>query len=264
MIVAGIDAGSRALKIALVDGAGGKLLATALVDQAIAQCRLAQELLNATLAERGLARSDVGRIIATGYGRNLIDFADGTITEITCHARGVRQACPSVRTIVEIGGQDSKVIRLGAGGQVEDFAMNDRCAAGTGRFLELVGARLDTDLSRLGEMALGSRCTAAISSMCAVFAETEIIGLLASGTATADIAAGVQSAIARRMVALAGRKAVAPVVFTGGVALVQGMDRALARAFGQPVSVAPMPQMTGAIGAALLGREQLSAPRGRA
>jgi predicted CoA-substrate-specific enzyme activase len=263
MIVAGIDAGSRALKIALVDRDTGELVASATVDQTIAQCQLAQQVLDATLAKHGHTRGDIVRTIATGYGRNLITFADGTITEITCHARGVRQVFPSVRTIVEIGGQDSKVIRLGPNGHVEDFAMNDRCAAGTGRFLELVGDRLNTKLLQLGEMALHSQGTTAISSMCAVFAETEIIGLLASGTPTPDIAAGVQNAIARRMAALAGRKVVAPVVFTGGVALVPGMDQALGQALGERVTVAPTPQMTGALGAALLGREQLNGSPGR-
>ncbi|HRR83015.1 MAG TPA: acyl-CoA dehydratase activase, partial [Planctomycetota bacterium] len=137
-------------------------------------------------------------------------------------------------------------------GRVLRFQMNDRCAAGTGRFLEMVAARLGVGLDTLGDMALRSSRPAPISSMCVVFAETEIIGLLAAHARPEDIVAGVQTAIVKRVVAMAGRKLAPPVVFTGGVALIPGMDRALEAALGQPVSVAPSPQMTGALGAALL------------
>jgi predicted CoA-substrate-specific enzyme activase len=135
---------------------------------------------------------------------------------------------------------------------VHDFIMNDRCAAGTGRFLEVVATRLGVRLAGLGEMAGRSRNPAVISSMCVVFAETEIIGLLAGGGAPADIARGVQKAIAARIVGLAGRQISSPIVFTGGVAMVPGMAAALEEALEQPVTVAPSPQMTGALGAALL------------
>jgi predicted CoA-substrate-specific enzyme activase len=155
-------------------------------------------------------------------------------------------------TIIEIGGQDSKLIRMDAKGAVRDFAMNDRCAAGTGRFLEIVAGRLDLSLSKLGEVAARSRKPAAISSMCAVFAETEIVGLLASGVPPEDIIAGVQLSIAKRVVAMAGRSVEEPVVFTGGVALVPGMADALRQALQKPVSIAPHPQFTGALGAAIL------------
>jgi predicted CoA-substrate-specific enzyme activase len=164
----------------------------------------------------------------------------------------VRQLVPDAMTVIDIGGQDSKLMRLDGNGKVRDFAMNDRCAAGTGRFLEVVAGRLGVGLESLGRMAAKSGNPAAISSMCVVFAETEIIGLLASGTACEDIVAGVQAAIANRIIAMAGRNIDLPIIFTGGVALIPGMDTALESALGQTVTVSPDPQMTGALGAAIL------------
>jgi len=147
---------------------------------------------------------------------------------------------------------------LDSDGKVRDFAMNDRCAAGTGRFLEVVAERLGVKIESLGKMAAKSRRPAAISSMCVVFAETEIIGLLACGAAGEDIVAGVQAAIASRIITMAGRNINPPIIFTGGVALVSGMDTALQSALGQSVTVSPDPQMTGALGAAILASDQLN------
>jgi predicted CoA-substrate-specific enzyme activase len=254
MIYAGIDAGSRAIKVALIDANGSEIVAKAQADQGIEQDKLACELFERTLAEGGIGRSDVRRIVATGYGRNAIHIADTTITEITCHAVGVRHLVPEARTIIDIGGQDSKLVRLDGNGKVRDFAMNDRCAAGTGRFLEVVAERLGIPVGKLGAMASQSNSPAPISSMCVVFAETEIIGLLACGRAGEDIVAGVQNAIAARIVAMAGRNVEPPVLFTGGVARISGMEMALRTALGQPVAISPEPQMTGALGAALLAR----------
>jgi len=256
MIHAGIDAGSRAIKVVLIDGDGSQIVARGQADQGVEQDKLACALFENVLAEGGVRRSDVGRIVATGYGRNAVHVADTTVTEITCHAVGVRQLVPDVQTIIDIGGQDSKLVRLDTSGKVRDFAMNDRCAAGTGRFLEVVAERLGVPLGDLGTMASKSRDPAAISSMCVVFAETEIVGLLASGRSREDIVAGVQASIASRIVAMAGRSVEQPVIFTGGVARISGMDGALARALDRPVAVSPEPQMTGALGAALLARRQ--------
>ncbi len=252
MICAGIDAGSRAIKIVLLNTDTREVLASGTMDQGIEQEALALRLFERLLEEAGVKRSAVSNIVATGYGRNIVGFAQTTITEITCHARGVRHLVDDAMTIVEIGGQDSKLIRLDAGGSVRDFAMNDRCAAGTGRFLEVVAERLGVRLEDLGGIAERSRKPAAISSMCVVFAETEIIGLLASGAQREDIVAGVQAAIAARVAAMAGRLLEPPVIFTGGVALIPGMDAALRSALGHPVAVAPDPMMTGALGAAIL------------
>jgi len=254
---AGIDAGSRAIKIVLIEAPSMQVVAKGLADQGVEQDKLASELFGNVLENDGISRKDVTAIVATGYGRNAITLADTTITEITCHAAGVHHLVPEAMTVIDIGGQDSKLLRLDASGKVRDFAMNDRCAAGTGRFLEVVAQRLDAELESLGRMAAGSERPAAISSMCVVFAETEITGLLASGTASADIVAGVQTAIAERVVAMAGRKADPPVIFTGGVAMISGMDAALQAALGQVVTVSPDPQMTGALGAAILASRQV-------
>ncbi len=256
MMYAGIDAGSRAIKVVLIGDNGWEIIAKGQTDQGVEQDQLAARLLERVLADSGVRRSEVRRIVATGYGRDAISLADTTITEITCHAVGVRHLMPAAMTVIDIGGQDSKLVRLDRNGRVRDFAMNDRCAAGTGRFLEVVADRLGLSLGDLGPLAAQSRSPASISSMCVVFAETEIIGLLAGGRACEDIVAGVQTAIAARIVAMAGRNVEAPIVFTGGVARVSGMEAALQTALGQPVAIAPEPQMTGALGAALLARRQ--------
>jgi len=258
MICAGIDAGSRAVKVVLWDAQGLRVRGEGCSDQGVRQDDLAGRLLDDVLDRAGLGRRDLARTVATGYGRNVVSAADTTVTEITCHAAGVRHVMPSARTVIEIGGQDSKLLRLADDGSVRDFAMNDRCAAGTGRFLEMVAQRLGVALEDLGELAGRAAQPAAISSMCVVFAETEIISLLAAGTAPEDIVAGVQNAIASRVSGMVGRSVATPIAFTGGVALVPGMDRALTAALNQDVEIVPRPQMTGALGAALI-----AARRGR-
>jgi predicted CoA-substrate-specific enzyme activase len=236
----------------LFDSDRDEVVGQGVADQGVTQDALARSLYDRVIADSGLDEAEVAAKVATGYGRNIVSFADKTITEITCHAVGVRRVAPEAMTVIEIGGQDSKVIRLDENGLVQDFMMNDRCAAGTGRFLEVVAARLEIGLDALGDLASRSSRPAAISSMCVVFAETEIIGLLASGNSPADIVAGVQNAIARRLAAMAGRKIAEPVAFTGGVAMLPGMARALEEVLERPVGVAPTPQFTGALGAAIL------------
>jgi predicted CoA-substrate-specific enzyme activase len=258
MICGGIDAGSRAIKAVLFDTERKEILSSGLADQGVEQERLATELFEKLLRDAGLERSQISGVVATGYGRNAIRFAGTTVTEITCHARGVHQLAPDARTIIEIGGQDSKVIALEAGGRVRDFAMNDRCAAGTGRFLEMVASRLNMNWDQLTELGRQSKSPALISNTCVVFAETEIIGLLAEGKPLPDVVAGVQNAIATRVSGLAGRLAVPPVYFTGGVALQSGMVRALEDVLSCQVRVAPQPQFTGALGAAVLAGERTS------
>ena len=259
MICAGIDAGSRAIKIVLLDADRREVIASAVTDQGVEQDALAAQLFDDLVDEHGIPREHLAGIVATGYGRNIVSLADTTITEITCHAEGVRHEVPDAATVFDIGGQDSKVLHIRKAGGVRDFAMNDRCAAGTGRFLEVVASRLGVALDSLGALADRSQDPAAISSMCVVFAETEIVGLLAGGTAPEDIVAGVQTSIASRAAAMAGRNVAPPVLLTGGVAMIPGMDAALSAALGHPVSVAPRPQMTGALGAALLAARQLKA-----
>jgi len=252
MIYAGIDAGSRTIKVVLLDGKNLSVVASGVADQGVRQAALASQLLAGVLKKSGTSRRAVRRIVATGYGRDAVSFADTTITEITCHACGVHHQEAKARTVIDIGGQDSKLLRLDAGGRVRDFVMNDRCAAGTGRFMEVVAARLGVKLAELGKLAGRAKKPAAISNTCVVFAETEIIGLLASGEKPANIVAGVQLSMATRIASMAGRNVGDPVIFTGGVALVPGMAAALESALGHPVQVARQPQFTGALGAAIL------------
>ncbi|MCK5147741.1 rod shape-determining protein [bacterium] len=255
MLFAGVDAGSRAIKIVIIDQFC-KIVASGVCDQGVNQTLLAETLLEDVIAESNIVRTELKYIVASGYGRDALEFADTTITEITCHARGVSHLNPYAKTIVDIGGQDSKLIRLEVEGRVRDFVMNDRCAAGTGRFLEVVAERMNMPVTDVGLCVVDADNPAIISSMCVVFAETEIIGLLASGERPENIVAGVQDAIATRIAAMGGRSVQEPVIFTGGVARIKGMDEALSVALKHPVQVSDHPQLTGALGAALFARER--------
>jgi (R)-2-hydroxyacyl-CoA dehydratese activating ATPase len=252
MICAGIDAGSRAVKIVLIDVTSREILAKGVAEQGIRQEKIARELFRKLLRKNKIRTSAVTRVVATGYGRNIVSFADSTVTEITCQAIGVGHLNPDAKTIIDIGGQDSKLICLDGKGLVRDFVMNDRCAAGTGRFLEVVASHLGVKVGSLGRLAKKSKSPALISSMCVVFAETEIIGLLAAGGRRENIVAGVQTAVAGRVCAMAGQNIASPVILTGGVAMISGMDTALTSAVGKPVRVSPDPQFTCALGAAIL------------
>jgi len=254
MIGCGVDAGSRVMKVVLMGDADDRPLASAHAGQRPDQQALAAELLGQALRAAGIGSSDIAKTVATGYGRQLIEQADTVVTEITCQARGVRSLVPGVRSIVDIGGQDSKIIFLDDRG-VRDFAMNDRCAAGTGQFLEMASARLGIPLAELGRAATGSRAASEITSMCAVFAETEIVSLLAAGAGPEDVAAGILRSIAQRVASLGTRGLEEPVVFTGGAALIRGLDGILSAALGKPVTVARDPHLTAARGAALLACE---------
>ena len=259
MICAGIDAGSRTLKIVLLDTGRMTTIASGVVDQGIDQDRLAADLIGRLLKEQGLSRGDLAAVVATGYGRKLISMADSAITEITCQARGVRHCLPGARTIIDIGGQDSKLVRLRENGTVADFAMNDRCAAGTGRFLEMLAGQLGVRFSDFAKLVERSGEPASISSMCVVFAESEIVGLLATGVKPEDILTGVEMSVATRIAAMSGGTITRPIAFTGGVAMVAGMSEAMAAVLGQPIAVAPDPQLTGALGAALLAAKKAGA-----
>lgn len=256
MIYAGVDAGSRTIKVVLMDNADSRIVASGICDQGVKQSTIARNLFDKVLFDADIEIKDIERIVATGYGRSALDWADTTVTEITCQAYGVKQQVPDVRIIIDIGGQDSKLIRLDQNGIVHDFVMNDRCAAGTGRFLEIIAERLDMNLKDIGDMAKRSDNPAIISSMCVVFAETEIVGLLASEELPENLVAGVQNSIAKRIGAMAGARIEGPIVFTGGVALVPGMKESLSRILEHPVEIASNPQMTGAFGAAVIASRQ--------
>lgn len=252
---AGIDSGSRTIKIVLLDEQLN-MISSGLADQGVDQKTITAQLLKSVLKKAGIETPQkMTRTIATGYGRNAITLAGETVTEITCHARGVFHIQPKVRTVIDIGGQDSKVIEIDDSGCVRDFKMNDRCAAGTGRFLELTAQKLHMDLSEIGRFAELSKKPSQINSMCAVFAETEIIGLLASGEKREDIIAGVQNAVISRVKTMMGRHLKPPVVFTGGVAKIAGMHAVLESQTGLKIQTVPNPQMTGALGAALIAAD---------
>jgi predicted CoA-substrate-specific enzyme activase len=251
MITAGIDVGSISTKGALVDR--GKLVAAKVIATGYNARRAAEEVFEALVSGAGRHASDVTRVVATGYGRNSVGFADRTVTEITCHAAGAHFADPTVRCVIDIGGQDSKAIAMDDRGRVRDFVMNDKCAAGTGRFLEVMARALEVDLDAFGAMALAADRPAAISSLCTVFAESEVISLIARGEARANIIAGIHDAIASRVAAMARRVGVdPPVMMTGGVALNPGVVRSLERQLGHAVRVTAQAQVNGAVGAALL------------
>jgi len=193
------------------------------------------------------------RIVATGYGRVTVPFADKTITEITAHARGVSHQVPDAKTLIDIGGQDSKAIVIDSGDIVADFAMNDRCAAGSGKFLEFLAASLDMSIQEFAEVAYSSTNPIAISSICTVFAETELLSMLAEGIPREDIAAGVHRSIAVRVGQLArSLHPQPPVAFSGGVAYNRCLIRELSRVMGHPISVSELPEYCGALGAALI------------
>ena len=250
MPVAGVDVGSVAAKAVIFDPQSRSLLGKAVLPTGWNAHEAGEKALAAACADAGgIAAS---RIVGTGYGRISLPFADKVVTEITCHARGAVHLFPGTGVVLDIGGQDSKVISTAPDGSVQDFLMNDKCAAGTGRFLQVLSGILGMELAELGEAA-GRGKPAAISSMCAVFAETEIIGLLARGTPPADIAAGVFRSIARRMRGLAARIPLrGECTFTGGLATSPSFSRLLSEELGVPVNVPEYPQLVGAIGAALI------------
>jgi predicted CoA-substrate-specific enzyme activase len=260
MLAAGIDVGSISAKAAI------------LKDGALAGCRVILTGYNARnagravyeglLQELGIDPADVDRIVATGYGRNSVDFAHKAVTEITCHAKGAYFQNPAVRSIIDIGGQDSKAIALNESGGVRDFAMNDKCAAGTGRFLEVMARALEVDLDGFGAMSLTAAHPARISSLCTVFAESEVISLISKGARRADIIAGIHDSVAARVAAMANRVGVtAPVMMTGGVAHNIGVVRALEAKLGCHIEVSAYAQENGAIGAACIAA--VAAPPGQ-
>ena len=251
MHYAGIDIGAATAKAVIVDREG-RVAAHAVSAAGYNRRAAAEAVFADALRAAGLEAAVVAFVVATGYGRGQVDFAARTFTEIRCHARGARALLPEARTVIDIGGQDSKVIALEEGGAVRDFAMNDKCAAGTGRFLEVMARALEADADGLQGLAARSRAPVPISSTCAVFAESEVVSRLASGAAREDIAAGIHEAVASRIRALAGTLAVRDAVaLTGGVSRNGGVVRALEAALGRPVLVPPLAQAAGALGAAL-------------
>jgi predicted CoA-substrate-specific enzyme activase len=215
-----------------------------------------KKVFDAVLDDLQISASAITRIVATGYGRKSLAMADKSITEIMCHATGARYLNPLIRSIIDIGGQDSKAILLDDHGKVANFAMNDKCAAGTGRFLEVMARAMEVDLDEFGRMSLKADLPARISSLCTVFAESEIISLIAKGEKRENIIAGIHESICVRVLAMANRIGIkSPVMMTGGVAKNIGVVRAFEKAIGSPIEVSDYAQVNGAIGAALLAQD---------
>jgi predicted CoA-substrate-specific enzyme activase len=251
MITAGIDIGSITTKAAVMDG--GKLLGTRVVFTGYNTELAGRKVFDEIIQEIGLNAPAVKRIISTGYGRNSVTFANKAMTEIICHGTGAHFLNPHVRSIIDIGGQDSKAIVLDEKGKVKNFAMNDKCAAGTGRFLEVMARALDVDLDGFGNLSLKSVNPSKISSLCTVFAESEVISLISKGESRENIIAGIHESIAARVAAMANRVGIIPpLIMTGGVAKNIGVVKAREKKLGIPVEVSPYAQVNGAIGAAVL------------
>jgi predicted CoA-substrate-specific enzyme activase len=260
----GVDLGSTTAKTVVLDAAGDAV-ATSIVQMGAVSKAGVQASMERAMETAGVEAGDLARTVSTGYGRRLVKIADNSFTEITCHARGAAKLWPGVRLVIDIGGQDSKVIAVDENGFVDRFAMNDRCASGTGRFFEVLSRALEIDIDQIGAVALQGSGDLEVSSMCATFAETEVISLLAQGCEPADIAASVHRAVAARtlgLLAQVGKRT--PIVMTGGVAKNPAAVHFLSEALGLPVQVPSDPQISGAFGAALLARDEYLGHRGLA
>ena len=251
----GVDLGSTTAKAVILDDQSA-IVSTKVVQMGAVSREGLRIAVESVLVDAGLQRSEISGTIGTGYGRRLVPGVDRTFTEITCHARGVAAMCPGVRLVIDIGGQDSKAISVDEMGLVENFAMNDRCASGTGRFFEVLARAIEVDVDELAGLALRGTRDLEVSSMCATFAETEIVSLLAEGRDSEDIASSVHRAVAARtlgLVAQVGKHR--PIVMTGGVARNAAMVQFMSEALDAPVQVPEQPQITGAYGAAILALE---------
>ncbi len=258
-IAAGVDVGSTQTKaVILSDNGGVNILARALVDTGANVQRAAERAFDKCCQEAGLHTSDVGFVVGTGYGRYKIAFGSTQMTEITCHAKGAAFLCPGTRTVIDMGGQDSKAISVGASGEVLDFVMNDKCAAGTGRFLENSAEVMGISLNEVGPLSLQAKHPVKMATVCTVFVESDILSYLAQGRTAEDIFGGVHLAIAKRTLSLARRLNIEPeITMTGGVARNMGMVRALEEVLGRKMQVSPDAQFIGAVGAALFALEKL-------
>ena len=254
MPVAGVDVGSVAAKAVIFDPQSRSLLGKAVLPTGWNAREAGEKALAAACADAGgIAAS---RIVGTGYGRISLPFADKVVTEITCHAKGAHFLHPAVRTVIDIGGQDSKVIRIEPDGSVANFVMNDKCAAGTGRFLEMMARTLELSLEEISTIGLQWKEEITISSMCTVFADSEVVSLVAQNKALPDIVHGLNQSVATRAAALFRRVGGEnPCMMTGGVSRNRGVVAAIEERLGQPLFIHPDAQLCGALGAALFALE---------
>ncbi|MFC2019263.1 acyl-CoA dehydratase activase [Chloroflexota bacterium] len=258
MIFAGIDIGSVTTKAVLLSEKEA-ILAFAMAPTSFDRNQSGEAVLELALQQSGKPRSEIGFTIATGYGRRSFNAVDKVTPEIICHAKGTHFLIPDAKTIIDIGGQDSKIIEMSTDGMVVKFEMNDKCAAGTGRFLEVLTERiLNTPLEDLGPLSLKANNPCTLSSVCTVFAETEIISLLSEKKAKEDIAYGMHLAIAKRVISMGSGAQIRyeePIVFTGGVARNIGVAKAIEEVLAKEIIIPEQPQITAALGAALAAKD---------
>lgn len=255
MPYAGIDIGSLSTETVIVDDSG-RVVAYDICATGANGRVSGERSFHRALEKAGLSADEIRFVVGTGYGRSILPFVTKSVTEITCHARGARSIFPNTRTILDVGGQDSKVISLTADGKVGDFQMNDKCAAGTGRFLEVMARALEVELDDMGPLSLRSTRLITISSMCTVFAESEVISLVAQATPTEDILNSIHNSVCERLAAMMDRVGLSPeLTMTGGVAKNLGVVKHIASRTGLEPNVPEEPQIVGALGAALIGME---------
>jgi (R)-2-hydroxyacyl-CoA dehydratese activating ATPase len=256
MITAGVDVGSLSTKAIIMDNE--EVLTSSIILTMPDSEASARMVMDQALQQAKLGLSDIQYIIGTGYGRVNIPFADGTVTEISCHAKGAQAQNANVRTILDMGGQDCKAIRCDQTGRVLNFVMNDKCAAGTGRFLERIAAAINCPLDQIGSLSLlGVNRDLPISTTCAVFAEADILKLIRNGNKINDILAGAFDSLVHRIQAMLGRVGVESILcISGGVGKNIGMVRLLEKNLGREVFLPADPQLVGAFGAALIARDR--------
>lgn len=259
--VIGLDVGSASTKAVVLD-AEGTLLAEAVVAVG-AGTSGPDRVLQEALTRAKLDISDISEFCATGYGRKAVKQATMEVSELSCHAKGAARLFPGARTVIDIGGQDAKVLHVGEDGRLQDFVMNDKCAAGTGRFLDVMARIVELDVSELAQVGNEAEQVANISSTCTVFAESEVISKLAAGIAIPDIVAGVHRSVAEKAAGLVRRLGVVEdVAMTGGVALNSGVVRATEELLGVRIAVSPQSQVCGAWGAALFALDKTRSEKG--
>ena len=256
--VAGIDSGSTSTDVVILDQ-DGKIKSTMIIPTGGGAMMSAEKSLEQAVEKAGISKDDIVRIVTTGYGRAYINSGDDSITEITCHAKGAHYLNPNVRTVIDIGGQDIKAISIDENGAVKNFLMNDKCAAGTGRFLEMMARTLGLSLEEMSTMGLEWKENIVISSMCTVFAESEVVSLVAQNKAVSDIIHGLNMSVASKVGALAarlGQDNPGEYMMTGGVAKNKGITNALEEKLGAKLYICDEAQLCGALGAALFAYEK--------
>jgi len=258
---AGVDVGSTQTKAVVIDPER-RIVGRALIDTGANVTVAAEKAFQSSVAAAGLGEEEVAYVIGTGYGRYKVTFGNKQVTEISCHGRGAVHMFPATRTVIDMGGQDSKAIRVNQDGEIVDFCMNDKCAAGTGRFLGAASVALDIPLDQLGPTALKSEKPVRISTTCTVFAESEVLSWLGKGKKVEDILWGVHQSISARSIGLLRRVGVEDeITFTGGVARNAGMIQALEEGLKRKINVSEESHFMGALGAALFALDHIAASR---